>query len=86
MLTGKNLEISLRFIETYRHLYALKKVSTKRDFCNEVGLYPQNFSLMEKGRIGCTLENMYNLASKFGVSIEWLVLNKGEMFNVGTAV
>lgn len=86
MLTGKNREISLRFIQAYRNLYALQAVKSKAEFCRQIGLYPQNFSLVEKGRTGCTLENVYKLASSFNVSLDWLFLGEGDFLNARTAV
>jgi len=78
MVSGQNREISLRFIQAYYNLYALRLVTSKGDFCKKTGMYPQNFSLLEKGRIACTLENVYKMATLYNVSLDWLFMGSGD--------
>lgn len=78
MNTKNRDEISARFIQLYRLLYAANLVNTKKEFCEKVGLLQQNFSLIEQGRSHATLDHIHNAANRFPISLEWLILGKGE--------
>lgn len=80
MKSEERKEIDKRFLKSYRLLYADEKVSYKKDFCEKVKLLPQNLSMMERGDLSCTVDNIYNLCTKFGVSIEWIFFGKGEFY------
>jgi len=73
-------EIDARFLRAYRLLYADEKVQMKKEFCEKTGLLQQNFSMMEKGDVSCTVDNICNLAANFGVSLDWLFFGKGEFY------
>lgn len=80
MRSPERKEIDKRFLKSYRLLYADEKVSLKKEFCEKVKLQPQNLSMMERGDLSCTVDNIYNLCNKFGVSLEWLFFGKGEFY------
>lgn len=71
-------EIAQRFVRSYRLLYAEGAVNSKKEFCEKTGVLTQNFSIMDQGRIACRLEHVYNLCSRFNVSLDWLFFEKGE--------
>ncbi len=83
MRSEQRLDIDKRFLRAYRLLYADEKVQMKKDFCEKVGLLPQNFSTLERGDLSCTVDNIYNLAIQFGVSLEWLFFGTGEFYKEG---
>ena len=80
MKTPQRTEIDQRFLKAYRLLYADEKVQMKKDFCVATGLQPQNFSMLERGDLSCTVDNIYNLCTKFGVSIEWIFFGRGDFY------
>ena len=43
-------DISARWVQIYYALYALRRVSSKKDFCDAVGLRPQNMKPIEDQR------------------------------------
>ena len=74
-------EIAQRFLRAYRLLYAEGLVENKKEFCEKTGLLQQNFSVIEQGRAACRLEHIYNLCSRFNVSLDWLFFEKGDFHN-----
>ena len=80
MKSPQRLEIDKRFLKAYRMLYADEKVQMKKDFCTATALLPQNFSMLERGDLSCTVDNIYNLCTKFGVSLEWVFFGKGDFY------
>lgn len=80
MKSEQRLAIDRRFLRAYRLLYADEKVQTKKEFCEKVGLLPQNFSILERGDLSCTVDNIYNLATQFSVSLDWLFFGNGEFY------
>lgn len=71
-------EIGARFIRSYRLLYLDGIVTMKKDFCEKVHLFQQNFSVIEQGRMTCSLENIYYLSKEYGVSLDWLIKGEGD--------
>ena len=71
-------EIAQRFLKSYRLLYVEGAVNSKKEFCERIKLQPQNFSQIEQGRLSCTIDNIYNLAETFGVSLNWLFFESGD--------
>ena len=61
--------INKRFLKAYRILYLNEKVRMKKDFFQKSGDQPQNLSTIERGDLSCTIENIYNLSTNFGVSL-----------------
>ena len=80
MKTIQRTEIDQRFLKAYRILYVDGKVDMKKDFCKAVGMIPQNFSVLERGDLSCTVDNIYNLATTFGVSLDWIFFGVGEFY------
>ena len=80
MRSPQRAEIDQRFLKSYRLLYADERVHMKKEFCERIGLIPQNFTLINRGDLSCTVDNLYNLADKFGVSLDWLFFGKGEFY------
>lgn len=80
MRTEQRQEIDKRFLKAYRLLYADEKVQYKKDFCAKTALLPQNFSMLERGDLSCTVDNIYNLCTEFGVSIDWIFFGKGDFY------
>lgn len=80
MKTTQRAEIDKRFLKSYRLLYADEKVHMKKEFCDATALLPQNFSMLERGDVSATVDNIYNLATKFGVSLDWIFFGKGEFY------
>ncbi len=80
MTTNKQvqLEIAQRFIKSYHLLCAEREVRTKKEFCEKVHLWQQNFSIIEQGKMYCTLEHIYYLTSHYGVSLNWLIKGEGD--------
>lgn len=83
MRSEQRAEIDRRFLKAYRLLYADEKVQMKKEFCAKTGLIPQNFSMLERGDLSCTVDNIYNLATQFGVSLEWIFFGKGKFYKEG---
>ncbi len=71
-------QIGARFIRAYRLLYLDGMVTMKKDFCEKVHLFQQNFSVIEQGRMACSLENIYYLSKEYGVSLDWLIKGEGD--------
>lgn len=71
-------EIAARFIRAYRLLYLDGIVRNKSEFCTRVHLFPQNFSVIEQGRMTCSLDNIYYLSTVFGVSLDWIIKGEGD--------
>ncbi|MBR3647087.1 MAG: helix-turn-helix transcriptional regulator [Paludibacteraceae bacterium] len=80
MRSKQRKDIDSRFLRAYRLLYADEKVSYKKDFCEAVGLLPQNLSMMERGTLSCTVDNIYRLATNYGVSLNWLFFGEGDFY------
>lgn len=80
MRSEQRTEIDKRFLKAYRILYADEKVHLKKEFCEKVGLLPQNFSILERGDLSCTVDNIYKLSTVFSVSLEWIFFGEGEFY------
>lgn len=72
--------INKRFLKAYRILYLDEKVRMKKDFCQKTGILPQNLSTIERGDLSCTIENIYNLSTNFGVSLNWIFFGEGDFY------
>ena len=80
MKSEQRTSIDKRFLKSYRLLYADEKVHMKKEFCEKTSLLPQNFSMLERGDLSCTVDNIYNLATNYGVSLNWLFFGTGEFY------
>lgn len=72
--------VTSRLLRVYRQLFVDGKVRGKTAFCESVGICQQNFVSLERGTLFCTIENAYLLHTVWGVSLDWLFTNEGEMF------
>lgn len=55
-------------------------VKTYRDFCHACGLYPQNFSAIQKRERMVPLECAALACEVFNCSLNWMFANQGDMF------
>jgi hypothetical protein len=78
-ITPLEEEINSRFIASYNMLKALRRVSKKGDFCESLGLRREYFSRYERNELAVPDEAINALSSKYQISKEWLLYNKGEM-------
>lgn len=72
-------EVTIRFVESFNELRYLKLVSSKREFCEVVGLAgASNLNRMaaENSTSEPSLTNILLLHQKYNVSIEWIMLGK----------
>ena len=72
--------IDARFLKAYRLLYADNKVQMKKEFCINVKLLPQNFSMLERGDLSCTVDQIYYLSRAYGISLQWLFFGEGDFY------
>lgn len=71
-------EVTVRFVEAYYQLYALRKVKNKKEFCDKVEICPSNFVLVEKGKRSVAVPHICNLISSFNINPNWIMLGIGE--------
>jgi len=71
-------EITHRFVQSYYKLYGLRIIKSKKEFCEIVGSAPSNFISMEKGMRSPTIENLYLLIKKLGISPGWIMIGEGD--------
>lgn len=73
-----------RFVESFNELRYKKKVKTKKEFCEAVGIVTQsnlNRMVAEGSTNEPTITNILLLHKKFDVSFDWLMLGEGEFFS-----
>ena len=71
MRSENRAAIDRRILKAYRLLYADERVQMKRDFCDRIGLLPQNFSMLERGDLSATVDNIYNLATSLIILVKF---------------
>lgn len=79
-------EISERFIQVSENLIKAGCVADKKDFAAKIGVSPSMVTEISKGRSSVGITAVQNIVSVFGVSSEWLVTGKGEMFGGGNRI
>lgn len=79
-MTTKN-EISSRFIEAYNRLLSLGKTSDKKDFAGKIGVSPSMVTEISKGRSSVGLTAIQNIVLEFGVSADWILTGRGDVFS-----
>lgn len=72
--------VTQRMLVAYEHLLRYGKVSSKKDFCERIGLQKQNYYSCEKGRQYCTIANAYLMGEVFNISLDWLFYERGDVF------
>lgn len=76
-------EVTQRFVQSYFNLYQNRIVSTKKQFCDAVGLYTTNMNLMQRGERQVTTQHICNLFNSFNVNPVWLFTGAGSFFANG---
>jgi len=74
-------DITHRFVKSYYKLVGLERIKTKKEFCALVNTRSSSFKNMEDGNRHATVENIYNLHIKFGVSLNWLFTETGDFLD-----
>lgn len=74
-------DISARWVQIYYALYALRRVSSKKDFCDAVGLRPQNMKPIEDQRRTVPLTIICNTLNAYDIRPDWLFLGVGDMIS-----
>ena len=80
-MTTSIQDVSARWVQIYYALYALRRVSSKKDFCEAVGLRPQNMRPIENGRRSVPFTIVCNTLNAFGIRPDWLFLGIGDMLS-----
>lgn len=73
-----------RFVESFNELRYRKLVKTKKEFCEAVGIATQsnlNRMIAEGSTNEPTITNILSLHKVYNVSLEWLMLGKGEFLS-----
>ena len=79
--------VTERFIQSMLYIIATDpEVDNQVNFARKMGFTPQNLTLMKAGTRNVMLESVVRLCMDFGVSTEWMLLGKGEMFPVKKSV
>lgn len=73
-----------RFVESFNELRYRKLVKTKKEFCEAVGIATQsnlNRMIAEGSTNEPTITNILSRHKIYNVSLDWLMLGKGEFFS-----
>lgn len=71
-------DVNQRFSQIYYNLYALRIVSSRKEYGDSLGIF--NYSYIESGKRKLSLKTICDVANLYGVSINWLFTGEGEMF------
>ena len=83
--TPEAIKVRERFIRSFEELRYRGLVKTKLEFSKNVGLgTASNMNRMEKEQREPSISNILLLHEKYSVSIEWIMLGKGEFFTEPT--
>ena len=74
-------DLSARWVQVYYSLYSLRRVSSKREFCQAVGMQPQNFRPIENGSRSISMPMLIATINAYNVSPDWLFLGAGNMLS-----
>jgi hypothetical protein len=80
-LTHEESGITRRFLSVYDTLKAQKKIRFKKDFCQAIDMPLEYMSHFEKGTRPVPSQYLDKLIDAFGVAKDWLLYNRGGMFN-----
>lgn len=72
-------DLSSRWAQVYYTLYALRRVTSKKEYCNAIGMQPQNFRSIETGTRSVPMSALLGVINAYAVSPEWLFLGSGNM-------
>jgi len=80
------IAVNQRFIKVFDALRTSGIVKNKKDFCDKIGIPAQHFSDFQKNDRNVSPRLISELCNQFGVSAEYMLLNKGEMFKKTAAI
>jgi transcriptional regulator with XRE-family HTH domain len=73
------VEVRKRFLRSFEELRYRGLVKTKTEFSKNIGLgSPSNMNRMESERREPGVTNIFLLHKKYGVSLDWIMLGKGD--------
>ena len=75
-------EISARFIKAYNTLVEMGQISDKKDFAGKIGVSPSMVTEISKGRSSVGLTAIQNIVLEFGVSADWVLTGRGDVFSL----
>jgi len=71
-----------RFIRSFEELRYRGHAKTRSEFCKNTGLFfTSNLLRMEREKKLPSVHNILLLNEKYGVSVEWILLGRGEFFD-----
>lgn len=77
---GKADAINQRFVEAYQAIMKRPDTPSKKEFCERIGISYSNWSKYERGERPFDLISVVDLTNSYGVSSDYILFGKGEMF------
>lgn len=78
--TPESDNVRERFVRSYDELKYRGLVTTKKAFCEDIGISSvSNFIRMKHPNLEPTISQILNLNRKYHISIDWLLFGKGEV-------
>lgn len=74
-------ELTHNFIQAYYSLVGARKVKTKKDFSDSIGMHSANFILIERGLRKPTVEQICQLVERYNISAAWLFGQSDKFLN-----
>lgn len=74
-------DVTSRFIEAYKYLIDIGKITDKKEFANKLGISSSMMTEISKGRSNVGVLAIQNIVKYFSVSSSWLLMGEGTMFN-----
>ena len=74
-------DVTQRFIKAVEHLTKIGTVSSPSDLAKKVGISSSMMTEITKGRSNIGVAALQNIVSIFGVSGDWLLIEKGNMLD-----
>ncbi len=71
--------INQRFIESVNYLVSIKKEINKTVIASEIEISKSKFSEILNGRMNVGIEQIIKLSEKFNVSLDYILIGKGEI-------
>lgn len=77
--TPESEKVRERFVRSYEELRYRGLTTTKKQFCEDIEISSvSNFIRMKHPNLEPTIAQILNLNKKYHVSIEWIMLGKGD--------